>query len=79
MGEHNPIVIHSRVTGKLYCEDNVVHIFDVLKAYRYMCNGAELIDLFPSHGGDGSERLCFIFNKADDELLEPLWLARKLR
>lgn len=76
--EKNKIVLRSKVTGKLYDDAEVIHVWDVNKAYKYMSNGAEIIDIFPGHDRDGKERLCFVFTKADDELLYPLWKNHKL-
>lgn len=78
MEEKHRIVLRSKVTGILYDDSEVIHIWDVLKAYKYMSNGAQIVDIFPGHDRNGEERMCFVFTKHDDELLYPLWQKHKL-
>lgn len=72
------MMIHSKITGKLYDDNQAVHIVNVLQIYKFLCNGATLLDLFPSHGADGEERLCFVISKEEFDLLQPLWVKHKL-
>lgn len=71
-------MLRSKVTGKLYNDTEVVHIWDVTRAYKYMTNGAEIIDIFPGHDRNGNERFCFVFTKEHDNMLYPLWQKHKL-
>lgn len=76
--DRSKMLIHSKVTGKLYDDNKCHHILDVLKAYKFLCSGAQMIDIFPSHGSNGEERLCFVFSDEDYDLLNPLWQQHRL-
>lgn len=77
MGDRQ-MLIKSKVTGILYDDNETVHIYNVLQAYKYMAAGGKALDILPSHDSEGNERLVFIFSKEDAAMLEPLWRARKL-
>lgn len=70
--------IHSKVTGILYDDMETVHIWNIQQSYKFLINGAKLIDLFPGHDKDGNERICFVFTRDDFDLLQPLWMAHRL-
>lgn len=76
--EKNRIIIRSKVTGELYDDAEVVHVWNATQAYKYMTNGAKIIDIFPGHDRDGNERFCFVFTKEHDKMLYPLWQKHKL-
>lgn len=76
--EKKDIVIRSKVTGKLYNDSNVHHVWDVMKVYKFISNGAQIIDVFPGHNSEGAERLCFCFSDEDYKLMQPLWMKHKL-
>lgn len=77
--EHRPIIMRSKVTGKMYVDnENVVHLWNIQQIYAFLQAGAEIIDIFPGHDRNGEEKLCFVFSKDDFDLLQPLWKAHKL-
>lgn len=78
MDDKKKIVIHSKVTNKLYEDNESVHIWNPIQAYKFMTSGAELLDIFPGHDKNGGDRLCFVFTRKDFDILQPLWTAHKL-
>lgn len=77
MKDKKEMLIKSKITGILYDDNKVVHVWNVLQSYKFLVNGATLVDLFPGHM-NGEERICFVFYREDFDLLQPLWIDHRL-
>lgn len=64
----------SKISGKEYDPEKCVFILNSLQVYKYIDNGAELIDVICGN----NQKLAFVFNRKDTFDLYDKWCDRKL-
>lgn len=72
--------IYSRTTNKCYDVRKCVRIVNMQQAAAYMCNGAELLDIYASrHYETGNPILVCLFDRESTTGLYDKWCNRELK
>ena len=64
----------SGITGIKYNPEECVYILNPLQVYKYLDNGAELLDVICGN----EKKLVFVFNREDTCALYDKWCKREL-
>ena len=71
----------SRLTGKEYNTLEHCRILNLEQALRYLANGVELIDIYPSRDKENPEKhkCVFVFNRKDSAWAYDAWCRHELK
>lgn len=72
--------VYSRTTNKCYDVKRTVRILNAQQAAAYMCNGAELVDIYATrHYETGNPVVVFLFDRESTASLYDKWCNYELK